>query len=96
MKELPIDPSFGSHFFQNITSLHIPYFTVDAKQKFDEINLSFLKDFKAEISGKYVDWYSFENTFSVVVDGSSGVGIIELPMESKQFETMDEEESSGI
>ena len=23
------DPSFGSHFFQNITSLHLSYFTLD-------------------------------------------------------------------
>ena len=28
LKELPIDPSFGSHFFQNITNLHIFYFTI--------------------------------------------------------------------
>tara|TARA_X000000950_G_scaffold80384_1_gene101089 strand:+ start:1027 stop:4005 length:2979 start_codon:yes stop_codon:yes gene_type:complete len=96
LKELPIDPSFGSHFFQNITNLHISYFTIDYKQKNDILNLDHLKDFEIKHSGKYIDWYSFENPFNVVVDGSNGLGIIEKPNNSKTQEVMDEEESSGI
>ena len=96
LKELPIDPSFGSHFFQNITSLHISYFTVDYKQKKDILNLDFLENFEIQDSGKYVDWYSFESSFNVVVDGSNGMGIIERPNMSIPKEVMDEEESSGI
>ena len=34
--------------------------------------------------------------FNVVVDGSNGMGAIELPVESESIEAMDEEESSGI
>ena len=63
LKELPIDPSFGSHFFQNITNLHISYFTIDNKQKDDILNLDFLKNFDTKNSGKYIDWYSFEKPF---------------------------------
>ena len=96
LKDLPIDPSFGSHFFQNITNLHISYFTIDYKQKNDILNLDYLKDFEIKYSGKYIDWYSFENPFNVVVDGSNGLGIIEKPNNFKTQEVMDEEESSGI
>ena len=96
LKELPIDPSFGSHFFQNITNLHISYFTIDYKQKDDILNLDFLKNFDTKNSGKYIDWYSFENPFNIVVDGSNGMGIIEKPNTSSNQEVMDEEESSGI
>ncbi len=96
MKDLPIDPSFGSHFFQNITSLHIPYFTIDFKQKNDMLNLSFLKSSNPIYSGKYIEQYNFKKPFNVVVDGSSGMGAIELPVESESIEAMDEEESSGI
>ena len=96
LKELPIDPSFGSHFFQNITNLHISYFTIDNKQKDDILNLDFLKNFDTKNSGKYIDWYSFENPFNIVVDGSNGMGIIEKPNTSSVQEVMDEEESSGI
>ncbi len=96
LKDLPIDPSFGSHFFQNITSLHISYFTVDYKQKDDFLNLNFLKNLKTQHSGKYLDWYSFDNPFNVVVDGSNGKGVIEKPISAVPKEEMDEEESSGI
>ena len=96
IKDLPIDPSFGSHFFQNITNLHISYFTIDYKQKDDILYLDFLKDFDAKYSGKYIDWYSFENPFNILVDGSNGMGIIEKPNTSSIQEVMDEEESSGI
>ena len=96
LKELPIDPSFGSHFFQNITNLHISYFTIDNKQKDDILNLDFLKNFDTKNSGKYIDWYSFKNPFNIVVDGSNGMGIIEKPNTSSMQEVMDEEESSGI
>ena len=96
LKELPIDPSFGSHFFQNITNLHISYFTIDKKQKGDILNLDFLKNFDTKNSGKYIDWYSFEKPFNIVVDGSNGMGIIEKPNTSSMQEVMDEEESSGI
>jgi len=96
LKELPIDPSFGSHFFQNITSLHISYFTIDYKQKADILNLDFLKNLQTQNSGKYIDWYSFNKPFNVVVDGSNGMGIIEKPNTYVPKEVMDEEESSGI
>ena len=96
LKELPIDPSFGSHFFQNITNLHIFYFTIDSKQKDDILNLDFLKNFDTKNSGKYIDWYSFEKPFNIVVNGSNGMGIIEKPNTSPMQEVMNEEESSGI
>ena len=89
-------PHLEATFFQNITSLHIPYFTIDYKKNGDSINLKFLNSFKTELSGKYIDWYSFKTPFSVIVDGSNGMGIINLPIPSKQIEVMDEEESSGI
>ena len=96
MKELPIDPSFGSHFFQNLTSLHIAYFTIDAKQKKDMVNLEFLKNIEVKKSGRYVDWYSFQKPFNVAIDGSNGLGIIGYPNIMGTSEKMDEEESSGI
>ena len=83
-------------FSKNITSLHISYFTIDNKQKDDILNLDFLTNFDTKNSGKYIDWYSFENPFNIVVDGSNGMGIIEKPSTSSEQEVMDEEESSGI
>ena len=37
------DPSFGSHFFQNLTSLHLAYFTLNKKLTQTNINWNLLQ-----------------------------------------------------
>ena len=95
MDDLPIDPSFGSHFFQNITSLYVAYFTVNPKSKKDKLSLDWIdKDFLIQ-SNKYTSWYRFKNPLIMTLDGTTGMGEIYQPEENESV-TMDEEESSGI
>ena len=94
-KIFPVDPSFGSHFFQNLTSLHIGYFTIDNKNKNDFINDLWLNDFKIKEKGEYIEWYQFKDSFKTIIDGLSGKGKILIPMPKENIK-MDEEESTGI
>ena len=96
MKDLPIDPSFGSHFFQNITSLHIPYFTVNPKSNNDQLTLDWMNDDYLMESNKYIDWYQFKKPLTIILDGTTGKGEIYQPDDEKVALIMDEEESSGI
>ena len=93
--DMPVDPSFGSHFFQNITSLHVAYFTIDPKRKQDRLNLDWISQDSLVKSGTYVDWYRLESPFVTTLNGMTGLGMIQKP-EEKKPEIMDEEESSGI
>ena len=94
-EDIPIDPSFGSHFFQNISSLHVAYFTIDPKQKNEDLNLEWVNNSHLVKSGKYVDWYQFQTPIITTIDGTNGKGMIYKPKEPKK-ESMDEEDSSGI
>jgi len=94
-KIFPVDPSFGSHFFQNLTSLHIGYFTIDNKNKDDFINDTWLSEFKINREGEFIDWYQFKNPFKTIIDGLSGKGKILIP-NFKENIIMDEEDSTGI
>ena len=96
LKDLPIDPSFGSHFFQNITSLHVAYFTVNPKSKNDQLDLKWLCDDHLKKSNKYTDWYHFDKPMTITLNGTTGKGEIYKPMKNKELIIMDEEESSGI
>ena len=78
-KNFPVDPSFGSHFFQNLTSLHIGYLTIDNKNKSDFINDKWLSKYSAKKEGKYVEWYQFNDPFNTIIDGLSGDGKILIP-----------------
>ncbi|SVA69613.1 uncharacterized protein METZ01_LOCUS122467, partial [marine metagenome] len=94
-EELPVDPSFGSHFFQNLTSLHIGYFTIDHKNIADFIDDYWLKDQNIKKKGNYVDMYQFNNPFKITIDGLSGYGRIAKP-KSPVIIGMDEGQSTGI
>ena len=94
-KDFPVDPSFGSHFFQNLTSLHIGYFTIDNKNKNDFINDSWLDEYEPKERGEYVEWYQFNNPFKTIIDGLSGNGKILIPNSEDNIK-MNEEDSTGI
>ena len=79
---LRADPSQGSHFFQNITSLGIPYMTVDegnghAKKKgSDRIDWEWLNGFEPVYDGKWVKQIRLDYSLTVKCEGADSKGII--------------------
>ncbi|MEE8341628.1 MAG: PEP/pyruvate-binding domain-containing protein [Candidatus Neomarinimicrobiota bacterium] len=92
MAELPIDPSFGTHFFQNIAGMRIGYFTIDHKRKQDCINHDNISNLPVCEHMKYVNWIRVKKPLVININGNTGEGIIALFPKDK----MDEEKSSGI
>ena len=95
LDEMNPDPSFGSHFFQNVTSLRIGYFTIQKSNIESNIDLDWLHDQPIKQSSKYVRWYQLNEPLVTHINGSSGQGYIFKP-KKEHLEAMDEEESSGI
>ena len=91
----PVDPSFGSHFFQNVTSMRIGYFTLNHKKKTDYLDLKWLNEQKVMAVTKHIKWIRLERSLSVTIDGETGDGTIIKPLAPVQ-EIMDEHEASGI
>ncbi|MBT6019180.1 histidine kinase [bacterium] len=94
-QDFPVDPSFGSHFFQNIISLHIGYLTIDHKNKNDFLNSKWLEKNHPKEEKNYISWYQFKEPFRSIIDGLSGTGKVIIP-KPETIEIMDEEDSSGI
>ena len=94
-QDFPVDPSFGSHFFQNIISLHIGYLTIDHKNKNDFLNSKWLKKMHPKEKKNHISWYQFKEPFRSIIDGLSGSGKVIIP-KPETTEIMDEEDSSGI
>ncbi len=92
MEKLPIDPSFGTHFFQNIAGMRIGYFTISHKGKQDYINHKNITSLPIREKMEYTTWCHVDQPLVININGNTGEGIIaEFPEE-----IMDEEESSGI
>jgi len=79
MQDISVAPSQGTHFFQNITSFGIGYFTVNVRDGSGLLDQDWLDAQPAENETGYVRHLSFPDALEIVVDSRSGVGVIMKP-----------------
>ncbi len=82
IESIKADPSQGSHFFQNITSLGISYITVSDKGR-DFIDYDFFKCQTCENTTTYLKHIRFENPIKILVDGKTSQSVL-IPYEKEQ------------
>ena len=95
LEDFNIDPSFGSHFFQNVTSLRIGYFTINKKNPNDFLDWDWLNSLTIEKETEFLKFISLDFPLKVKIDGQTGIGMIVKPSPT-EIEKMDEEDSTGI
>jgi len=71
-----IDPSQGTHFFQNLTSFRVGYFTINPYINDGFYNLDYLSKFKAFYEDEFVRHIRFKNPLIVKIDGKKNKGVI--------------------
>ena len=74
-KQLNADPSQGSHFFQNITSLGIPYISVNENNA-DYLDWDRVKDLAAAGTGDFVKHVRLQKPLVILIDGRTGECVI--------------------
>ena len=71
-----IEPSQGTHFFQNITSLGVGYLTIDTVQDENAMNAAFLDRLNCVSEGKFIKLYEAPESMAVFIDRKSNCGIV--------------------
>ena len=66
-----VEPSQGTHFFQNLTSLGVGYLTVDPGADSGFYDSSWLDGLDAVFDDKYVRVIEFAGSLSIAIDGRS-------------------------
>ena len=74
-----VDPSQGTHFFQNLTSFGVGYFTINAYMNDGLYNQEFLNAQPVVEETKYLRWVRFTNPVIVKMDGRKKRGVVMLP-----------------
>ena len=77
--DLRVTPSQGTHFFQNLTSLNIGYFTVNPQAGEGFVDWDWLAAQPAQEDTGFVRHLRFEHPVSVTMDGKTGEGVIRKP-----------------
>jgi len=74
-----IEPSQGTHFFQNLTSFRVAYFTVNDFIKQGLYNTAFLNAQEALFDNGAVRHVRFKQPMEILVDGKKHFGIVTMP-----------------
>lgn len=78
-KDFQVTPSQGSHFFQNLTSFRVGYFTVNSIDHLGFINWDWLNNQTALEELNYTRHLRFDKTISVRINGHENRGVILKP-----------------
>ncbi len=76
LKNYRIDPSQGTHFFQNLTSFKIGYFTLNPFINDGFYDIDYLSKFDAQYEDEYIRYIRFEQPLIIKIDGRKKVGVV--------------------
>ncbi len=75
-----IEPSQGTHFFQNLTSFGVGYFTIDPSSHNGVYDIDFLNAQPAVYESEFVRIVKFNQSLSIGINGRKGVGVVVKPI----------------
>ena len=74
-----IDPSQGTHFFQNLTSFRVGYFTINPFINDGFYDLEFLSKLQTVFEDEYIRHIRFNKPLRIEIDGKKSKGVVFKP-----------------
>lgn len=76
-----IEPSQGTHFFENLTSFGVGYFTIDTASATSTgiYDVEFLNNRPAVLETEFVRVIKFDNPLEIGINGLKGTGVVVKP-----------------
>jgi len=83
LKNYHVDPSQGTHFFQNLTSFGVGYFTINTYTGDGVMQKEILDSMPAIEETEYVRHVRFDRPLKVMMDGKKQTGVVLLPSDEE-------------
>ncbi|HKL67841.1 MAG TPA: hypothetical protein VJ877_08100, partial [Bacteroidales bacterium] len=77
LPDFPLDASLGSHFFHNVTSMNVGYFSIDQQMSDEFVKWDRLERADQVDKGKFFKHIRFKSPLVVRMDGKKRISIIE-------------------
>jgi hypothetical protein len=78
-----IEPSQGTHFFQNLTSFGVGYFTINPSSHDGIYDTEYLDSMPAIYESESVRIVKFNQPLAIGINGRKGVGVVAKPKNNK-------------
>ena len=79
LRNYHVDPSQGTHFFQNLTSFGVGYFTINTYSGDGVFQKEILDSMPAVEESEHVRHVRFERPLKIMMDGKKQTGVVLLP-----------------
>lgn len=79
-----IEPSQGTHFFQNLTSFGVGYFTIDPVSNQGFYDVDYLDSLPASYESDFVRIVTFDAPLPIGINGRKGQGVVAKPLNPEQ------------
>ncbi len=76
LPDFPLDASLGSHFFHNVTSMNVGYYSVPHKNKEHFVELDVLADQQLIKATQYIKHVRFKEDLKILMDGKERTAVI--------------------
>jgi hypothetical protein len=76
LADFPLDASLGSHFFHNVTSMNVGYFSINHQNLNDFISWDILNQQEVVQQTKYFKHIRFKEPFVIKMDGRKRISAI--------------------
>jgi hypothetical protein len=81
LKDFPLDASLGSHFFHNVTSMNVGYFSVHHNNSQEWVDLTRMENQRVIQSSKYFKHIEFDQPLTILMDGKNQKAVIAMSEE---------------
>lgn len=76
LRNYHIEPSQGTHFFQNLTSFGVGYFTINPSSDDGIYDIDYLNSLSSTYESDYIRIVEFPSSLTIGINGRKGVGIV--------------------
>jgi len=76
LPDFPLDASLGSHFFHNVTSMNVGYFSINQNSFDGQVAWDRLREARAEEEGNYFRHVRFQKPLTVRMDGRNRMAVV--------------------
>ena len=83
MEDFPLDASLGSHFFHNVISMNVGYFSVKHNALIDYVNWEELDNAELINETRYFKHVRFTKPLEVIMDGKKRASLVYMTQKSK-------------
>ncbi|GAB4303213.1 MAG: PEP/pyruvate-binding domain-containing protein [Marinilabiliales bacterium] len=84
LKDYRIDPSQGTHFFQNLISFRVGYFTLNPYENKGFYDIDFLNKQAPVYENQFIRHIKFDKPINIYIDGKNNIGLILKPIKNKR------------